>query len=128
MRWAQAWPAAVKPHQSLLLLMFSFDGPLDHGIDETYLCSKRTAKRRFREAVFAAWAGRCAYCGGIADSLDHIRPRHRGGATVMRNLASACRPCNQLKASESWEVWFRRQSFWSAEREADLWLWLNPES
>lgn len=39
----------------------------------------------------------CAYCGGPADTLDHIVPVSRGGTNVWYNLTAACRPCNSRK-------------------------------
>lgn len=50
-----------------------------------------------RRAIFARDDHRCAYCGGRADSIDHVMPRSRGGANVWENVISACRPCNLRK-------------------------------
>ena len=50
-----------------------------------------------RRAVFARDAHRCQYCGGHADSIDHVVPRSRGGEHVWENVAAACRPCNLRK-------------------------------
>ena len=41
----------------------------------------------------------CRYCGGEADSADHVFPRSRGGLTVERNLVAACRSCNSRKGA-----------------------------
>lgn len=56
---------------------------------------RRTALSR--RAVFARDDSRCQYCGGHADSIDHIMPRSRGGEHVWENVAAACRPCNLSK-------------------------------
>lgn len=56
---------------------------------------RRTALSR--RAVFARDEHTCQYCGGLADSIDHIVPRSRGGAHVWDNVAAACRPCNLRK-------------------------------
>jgi len=56
---------------------------------------RRTAVSR--RAVFVRDAHRCQYCGGTADSIDHVIPRSRGGAHVWENVAAACRPCNLRK-------------------------------
>ena len=37
------------------------------------------------------------YCGNLADSIDHIMPRSRGGQHEWENVAAACRPCNLHK-------------------------------
>jgi 5-methylcytosine-specific restriction endonuclease McrA len=50
-----------------------------------------------RRAVFARDDHRCQYCGGHADSIDHVVPRSRGGPHEWENVAAACRPCNLRK-------------------------------
>ena len=50
-----------------------------------------------RRAVFARDDHRCQYCGGFADSIDHVVPRSRGGQHTCENVAAACRPCNLRK-------------------------------
>jgi 5-methylcytosine-specific restriction endonuclease McrA len=56
---------------------------------------RRTALSR--RAIFARDEHRCQYCGGFADSIDHVMPRSRGGLHVWDNVAAACRPCNLSK-------------------------------
>lgn len=50
-----------------------------------------------RRALFARDGNSCQYCGGPADSIDHVMPRSRGGAHTWDNVAAACRPCNLAK-------------------------------
>ncbi len=50
-----------------------------------------------RRAVFARDDHRCQYCGGHADSIDHVMPRSRGGQHVWENVVAACRACNIRK-------------------------------
>lgn len=50
-----------------------------------------------RRAVFARDDHRCQYCGDVADSIDHVLPRSRGGAHEWENVIAACRPCNLRK-------------------------------
>ena len=50
-----------------------------------------------RRALFSRDDYRCQYCGGFADSLDHVVPRSRGGQHTWENVAAACRPCNLRK-------------------------------
>lgn len=40
----------------------------------------------------------CAYCGGLADTIDHITPRSKGGKNTWDNVTAACRTCNYKKA------------------------------
>lgn len=48
---------------------------------------------------------RCQYCGmkGTASelTLDHIRPRSRGGRAAPENLCAACLTCNQRKGDRT---------------------------
>lgn len=41
---------------------------------------------------------RCAYCGGRADTIDHVIPRSRGGAHSWQNCVASCAKCNHRKA------------------------------
>jgi 5-methylcytosine-specific restriction endonuclease McrA len=50
-----------------------------------------------RRAVFGRDGHRCQYCGEIADSLDHVTPRSRGGAHSWDNVVACCRRCNLRK-------------------------------
>jgi 5-methylcytosine-specific restriction endonuclease McrA len=50
-----------------------------------------------RRAVFARDDHRCQYCGGTAESIDHVVPRSRGGEHAWENVVAACRPCNVRK-------------------------------
>lgn len=50
-----------------------------------------------RRAVFARDENTCQYCGGAAESIDHIVPSSRGGTNTWDNVVAACRPCNTHK-------------------------------
>lgn len=67
-----------------------------------------------RRAVFARDGGRCQYCGGVAESIDHVVPRAKGGAHTWENVVAACRACNTAKRdrllSETTMVLRRRPS------------------
>jgi 5-methylcytosine-specific restriction endonuclease McrA len=41
---------------------------------------------------------RCAYCGGRAETIDHVMPRSRGGAHSWQNCVACCTRCNHRKA------------------------------
>ena len=43
----------------------------------------------------------CAYCGGYADTVDHMLPRCRGGGDTWFNLVAACQSCNGLKGDRT---------------------------
>jgi hypothetical protein len=42
-------------------------------------------------------AGPCHYCGGEADSWDHVVPLRKGGPNEPSNLVRCCVPCNARK-------------------------------
>ena len=50
-----------------------------------------------RRGVFARDQHSCQYCGGRAESIDHVRPRSRGGEHTWENVVAACRRCNTQK-------------------------------
>ena len=39
----------------------------------------------------------CHYCGTVADSVDHVLPKVRGGSDDEANLVAACIRCNSAK-------------------------------
>ena len=46
--------------------------------------------------------GLCAYCGRRgADTMDHVLPRSRGGATTWMNAVAAHRECNRAKGDRT---------------------------
>ena len=53
-----------------------------------------------RRGVLARDDHRCQYCGRRADSIDHVRPRSRGGAHSWDNVVAACRRCNTRKRDQ----------------------------
>jgi 5-methylcytosine-specific restriction endonuclease McrA len=50
-----------------------------------------------RRAVLDRDGHACAYCGVRADTIDHVRPRSRGGQHVWTNVVAACARCNHRK-------------------------------
>ena len=54
-----------------------------------------------RRAVFGRDGHRCQYCGGPAESLDHVTPRSRGGGHTWENVVACCRPCNVKKGDRT---------------------------
>ncbi|WP_308444145.1 RNA-guided endonuclease IscB [Streptomyces virginiae] len=64
--------------------------------------SERThAGSEIRESLLAKWERSCAYCGatGVLLTIEHVRPRSRGGSDRVANLVIACVPCNQAKGT-----------------------------
>lgn len=75
--------------------------------------------------------GSCAFCGrpeGRAkkDKLDrdHLVAISKGGKTVPGNIIPACTKCNRGRGNKDWDEWFKKQSFYSSEREHRLVMWI----
>ncbi len=56
------------------------------------LCTKAAVKARDKM---------CGYCGGRAETVDHIVPRSRGGRLTWDNAVAACLRCNHRKADRT---------------------------
>lgn len=54
-----------------------------------------------RRGVLTRDRHRCAYCGGPADTIDHLLPRSRGGADTWLNTVAACHADNQRKGNRT---------------------------
>jgi 5-methylcytosine-specific restriction endonuclease McrA len=70
----------------------------------------RYVKTTFLYARTPAWSKRgvlrrdhhrCAYCEGIADTVDHLLPQSRGGSNSWQNTVAACTRCNNRKANRT---------------------------
>jgi len=75
--------------------------PIPSVIRLFYMVKRPLMNRKLsRRAVFARDGYTCQYCGLQTRqlTLDHIRPRSRGGPHVWENVVSACIPCNHRKA------------------------------
>ena len=64
----------------------------------------RSLKQK-REILLETYGYKCAYCGcklTIDNStVDHIKPRIKGGTDAWENLLPACKHCNNLKTDLS---------------------------
>jgi len=88
--------------------------------------SKQVAKRKFRKSIKYGWGGLCAYCRcHRATTLDHLKPKSRGGSSLRSNLIPACRECNHSKGSENWLVWFQRQQFYNETAKELIEEWIS---
>lgn len=54
-----------------------------------------------RQAVLRRDRYRCAYCGALATTIDHLLPRSRGGSWTWQNTVAACGGCNSRKGSRT---------------------------
>ena len=80
---------------------------------------QRRAVPPTRRTVLQRDNHRCAYCGGGADTVDHVLPRSRGGRHEWSNVVAACVRCNHRKADRllhelGWQLTFTpRAPRWS---------------
>lgn len=56
-----------------------------------------------RRAILQRDGNECCYCGGKANTMDHIVPRSKGGKHSWDNVVACCFPCNQRKDDKSLE-------------------------
>ena len=78
-------------------------------------CRKR---KRTRQLVVERHGMACFYCQArLTDNvndrdtyltLDHLKPRSRGGRNTLRNLRPACRRCNNEKGDDDPDRWLAR--------------------
>jgi len=88
--------------------------------------SKQVAKRRFRKSIKYGFGGLCCYCrSNRATTLDHVKPKSKGGCSLRSNLLPACHECNHSKGSEPWLVWFQRQSFYNTTAQELIEEWIS---
>jgi len=90
----------------------------------------KEAKRLWRESIKRAWENKCAYCDTppIDDkslTVDHVRPKSKGGEDRTSNCVPACSRCNHSKGSLSWREWYRMQDFYNACNEDRIEEWLR---
>ena len=85
-------PSRAIPRPSVIRLVYMIKRP-------------RPRVRLTRREVFMRDQYTCQYCGlKTRDlTLDHVIPRHRGGAHTWENLVSACRSCNPRKGGKALE-------------------------
>lgn len=87
--------------------------------------TKGSAKRQFRESIRYSFGGLCAYCRcKRADTVDHLKPRCKGGSNLRSNLVPACTTCNHSKGSEDWLTWYKRQDFYSEVAQELIEEWI----
>lgn len=75
-----------------------------------------------RRAVFARDKHICQYCGGRAESIDHVLPRSRGGEHTWENVVAACRRCNTKKMNRLPSEAGLRLSHKPAEPNDHIWI------
>ena len=76
-----------------------------------------------RQAIFLKYGGHCAYCGNLMKmknlTVDHLKPKSKGGSNRIENLMQSCRKCNAAKAADNLEM-LRITLAWPSLRVTDL--------
>lgn len=52
--------------------------------------------------LLVAYKFRCAYCGRLFETMDHIISISQGGGTTYTNVAPCCADCNNAKGTAVW--------------------------
>lgn len=83
--------------------------------------------RNCKEAFSVDGIVHCAYCGKPIKkaTIDHVIPFNAGGENTIRNIVPACMKCNASKFNHPLEEWYRKQPFYSEEREKRIKTYLN---
>lgn len=101
---AHAYYAANKAARLAYLRRWKASNPDRERLNRYVNNANQTAKRfslpgRLSIADLHVVSGPCAYCGGLAETWDHVVPLSKGGANSRENLAPSCHPCNRRKGS-----------------------------
>jgi 5-methylcytosine-specific restriction endonuclease McrA len=64
---------------------------------------KKTVPFTYKNVLFRD-GHTCQYCGSKEDmTIDHVRPKSKGGKSTFENCVAACKPCNNYKGDRSLE-------------------------
>lgn len=89
-------------------------------------------KKMTRNALAREQDGLCYYCRSLMKqdvTIEHVKPRSRGGPDVKTNMKAACRHCNRTRGN------MQHGQFWKLIRvrkrppeDVDLWLvWMRRQ-
>ena len=90
------------------------------------LCPKLN-DRRWRKSIHNYTGKRCIYCGEASESIDHVKPRSKGGLSITENCVPACLSCNGDKSDTEAFYWYRRQRFYDPRRAIALRAWSDGD-
>jgi len=72
--------------------------------------SPKLARKKFRESIFEAWGWKCMYCDKHlckdTATIDHIKPKFKGGKSTRNNMGACCTQCNSNKGSRLVEDYY----------------------
>ncbi len=98
----------------------------------------KTKTRLNTRTVLARDNRECCYCGGEADTIDHVHPTSKGGENKWTNVVAACARCNSKKSDTllselGWEMRYQPtvppSHHWLnvRKRDRDTWNQYVPE-
>jgi len=100
-----------------------------HNQDAIYLeqlCPKINNKN-WRNSLHRITGNKCIYCGERSESIDHLYPQSRGGATNTSNCVPCCLSCNGKKSDDDVLNWYRKQDFYDPRRAMAIRAWSNND-
>lgn len=80
------------------------------------------------EVIKQSFNNCCAYCGSEAELFqEHVTPLVKGGTYTSDNIIPACKSCNSSKGTKQFKEWYRKQKFYTKQREQHIINCLNRE-
>ena len=77
-------------------------------VTKPYRATSHWKKLRLQVLARDAWT--CTYCGDVANEVDHVWPKVRGGEDTLDNCVACCRKCNNLKKDKPEHVFLAQRS------------------
>lgn len=96
-RWALENPERAAAGKRRAKDKLKAERPAEYAIRHRFEVRGLSARTELVEFALVVAADPCAYCGGAADTLDHIVPVCAGGEHDWTNLTAACHSCNSRK-------------------------------
>ena len=94
-------------------------------VTKPYRATSHWKKLRLQVLARDAWT--CTYCGDVANEVDHVWPKVRGGEDTLDNCVACCRKCNNLKKDKPEHVFLAQRSTPPASRVQISPIQINPD-
>lgn len=83
------------------------------------MARERQRRHREKQAQIKAYGEPCVYCGEIADSIDHVVPKSKGGLDIPDNMVPCCSKCNNSKTNSTLVDFLNRKIFFNEHLDFD---------
>ena len=95
--------------------------------------SPKLARKKFRESIFESWDWKCMYCDKKlckhTATVDHIKPKFKGGKSTRNNMGACCSQCNSNKGSRLvFDYYNETHPHFSKEKEAKIKEWIEQNT